>query len=303
MSDIKLFKINAGTTTELAGSSHGLEKSLQNLFEANLHTLLGVHFLASEHSTGRTHAGRIDTLGIDENGCPVIIEYKRAVSENVVNQGLYYLDWLLDHKAEFKLLVLEKMDKDAAGKIDWSAPRLICVASDYKKYDEHAIRQINRNIDLIRYKRFGDELLALELATTVSADSTPDTSPDKPTGKKRGGDKPISEAIEEMSDEMRDLYQSLCDFAMSLGDDVNQKQLKLYVAFRRIRNFATVIVQKKNLQLYIHTNPDQVTLEEGFTRDVRQIGHWGTGDLEVLLTSHDDLRRAEPLILQAYEQR
>ncbi len=90
---------------------------------------------------------------------------------------------------------------------------------------------------------------------------------------------------------------------MSLGDDVNQKQLKLYVAFRRIRNFATVIVQKKNLQLYIHTNPDQVTLEEGFTRDVRQIGHWGTGDLEVLLTSHDDLRRAEPLILQAYEQR
>ena len=303
MSDIKLFKIKAGTTTELAGSSHGLEKSLQNLFEANLLTLLGVHFLASEHSTGKTHAGRIDTLGIDENGCPVIIEYKRAVSENVVNQGLYYLDWLLDHKAEFKLLVLEKMDKDAADKIDWSAPRLICVASDYKKYDEHAIRQINRNIDLIRYKRFGDELLALELATTVSADSTPDTSPDQPASKKRASDKLISEAIEEMSDEMRDLYQGLCDFAMSLGDDVNQKQLKLYVAFRRIRNFATVAVQKKNLRLYLHVDPSTVDLVEGWTRDVSNIGTWGTGNLEVWLKSLADLKKAEPLIVRAYEER
>ena len=37
-----------------------------------------------------------------------------AVSENVMNQGLYYLDWLLDHKAEFKLLVLEKFNKATA---------------------------------------------------------------------------------------------------------------------------------------------------------------------------------------------
>ena len=304
MSDIKLFKINAGTTTELAGSSHGLEKSLQNLFEANLLTLLGVHFLASEHSTGKTHAGRIDTLGIDENGCPVIIEYKRSVSENVVNQGLYYLDWLLDHRAEFKLLVLEKMGKEEAEKIDWSAPRLICVASDYKKYDEHAIRQINRNIDLIRYKRFGEELLALELASTVSAAHAPQPqrATNGTTTKKPSSDKSIATTIEEMSQDMRDLYQGLCDLLMGLGDDVNQKQLKLYVAFRRIRNFASVAAQKKNLRLYLHLDPGTITLEEGFTRDVREIGHWGTGDVEVWLKDLADLKKAEPLITRAYEE-
>jgi hypothetical protein len=56
--------------------------------------LLGVRFLATAFTTSN---GRIDTLGL-ENGCPVILEYKRAANENVINQGLFYLDWLMDHR-------------------------------------------------------------------------------------------------------------------------------------------------------------------------------------------------------------
>lgn len=128
MSDLKLFRIAPQGATELQGSAVALEKSLQTLIERNLEPLLGVRFLASEHVTGPRHGGRIDTLGIDENGCPVIIEYKRALNENVINQGLFYLDWLMDHKAEFKLLVLDRLDRATADAIDWSAPRLLCIA-------------------------------------------------------------------------------------------------------------------------------------------------------------------------------
>jgi predicted transport protein len=304
MTNIKLFKIEAGTTTELAGSSHGLEKPLQNVFEANLHALLGVQFLASEYSTGRAHAGRIDTLGIDENGCPVIIEYKRAVSENVVNQGLYYLDWLLDHRAEFQLLVMEQQGKAAADKIDWSAPRLICVASDYKKFDEHAIRQINRNIDLVRYKKFGGELLVLELATTVSAASAPGkkVATGKKKGKKLFTDMSVSERIDEMTKEMRVLYEALTDIIMGLGDDVNQKTLKYHVAYKRIRNFATLVVQSQDLLLYLHIDPNTVSFEGGFSRDMRETNHWGTGDVEVRLANRADLEKAQPLIMRAFEE-
>jgi RecB family endonuclease NucS len=75
MSDIKLFRIANGATAELPGAAYDLEKPLQTLIEQNLEALLGIHFLASEYSTGKTHAGRIDTLGLDEDHCPVIIEY------------------------------------------------------------------------------------------------------------------------------------------------------------------------------------------------------------------------------------
>ncbi len=302
MSDIKLFKISGSKTTEIPGSRHELEKPLQQLFEDNLETLLGVRFLASEHSTGRTHAGRIDTLGIDENGCPVIVEYKRSISENVVNQGLYYLDWLLDHQAEFKLIVLDRMGKSVADAIDWSAPRLICIASDYKKYDEHAIRQINRNIDLIRYRRFGSDLLALELATTVTSDFSATQPGPTSESNRRSTDKSVAEAIAEMSPEIAAVYHGLCQFIGSLGDDVVVKQLKLYVAFRRIRNFATLVVQKKGLRLFLHLEPSSVDLQDGWARDVSNIGHWGTGSVELTLESLDDLHRAQPLVARAYEE-
>ena len=124
------------------------------------------------YSTGKTHSGRIDSLGLDENNCPVILEYKRSVGENVINQGLFYLDWLMDHQAEFKLLVMDKLGKPAADAIDWTAPRLVCIAADFTKYDGHAVQQINRNIELIRYRRFGDELLLLELANATSANTS-----------------------------------------------------------------------------------------------------------------------------------
>jgi len=140
MSELKLFQIENGEATELRGGSVALEKSLQNVIEHNMETFFGVRFLASEYSTGARHGGRIDSLGLDENSSPVIFEYKRSTNENVINQGLFYLDWLLDHRAEFKLLVLGELGAEAAGNIDWGNPRLVCVASGYTKYDEHAVK-------------------------------------------------------------------------------------------------------------------------------------------------------------------
>jgi hypothetical protein len=81
MADIKLFEIK-DRVVELTGTTHEIEKSLQKFFEKNLQTLLAVDFLDTEY---RTSTGRIDTLGIDENHCPVIIEYKRDTNPNVVN--------------------------------------------------------------------------------------------------------------------------------------------------------------------------------------------------------------------------
>ena len=87
MSDLKLFRVSTDGVVEVEGTSVTLEKSLQSLIEQHLDAFLGVRFLATEYGTGAKHGGRIDTLGLDENGCPVIVEYKRALNENVINQG------------------------------------------------------------------------------------------------------------------------------------------------------------------------------------------------------------------------
>ena len=162
-----------------------------------------MRFLASEYSTGKKHGGRIDTLGIDENGSPVIIEYKRHQNENVINQGLYYLDWLLDHQAEFQLLVMDRLGSDAAKAIDWSSPRLLCIAGSFTKYDEYAVAQINRYIELIRYARYGEELLLLDLVNRTEA-STTSTSPSSTNHK--GMNPTVREVLEGMGVELTDVW-------------------------------------------------------------------------------------------------
>lgn len=313
MSDIKLFRLASGKATELQGDASDLEKPLQTLIEANLDTLLGIRFLATEYSTGKTHAGRIDSLGLDENHCPVILEYKRSVGENVINQGLFYLDWLMDHQAEFKLLVMDRLGKPAADAIDWSSPRLVCIAADFTKYDAHAVQQINRNIELIRYRRFGEELLLLELANATTASGgrpaatktakAPKLPTVEPSAKSTSTDRTYAEWMPLLPAHLTELIASLEGYVLSLGDDVQRKELKLYVAFKRLKNFATVVPQRNRLLLYLHLDPKQFDPLPTNGRDVSQQGHWGTGDIELALSSQADLDAAKPYILMAYEGR
>jgi predicted transport protein len=301
MSDIKLFKIDTDTVTQLQSKSVELEKSLQTQIEKYLETFLGVRFLASEYSTGKTHRGRIDTLGIDENNCPVIIEYKRAINQNIINQGLFYLDWLLDHKAEFKLLVMNKLGNEAAETIEWKFPRLICIAKDFSNYDSYAVQQMNRNIELFKYRKFDDNLLMFELVNAISGQEATADSAD--SLKANTSSKSISEILAEIQPPLSDRYEALRSFLLALGDDVQEKTLKFYVAFKRIKNFACVQVstQKKTIIVYAKVNPESITLEEGFTRDARLFGHYGTGDLEIKIVTDDDLEKAKNLLIKSYE--
>jgi len=301
VSDIKLFKIKNGSVNELQSSSAKIEKSLQTQMESHLDVYLGVRFLASEYSTGNNHGGRIDTLGIDENYCPVIIEYKRSVNENVINQGLFYLDWLMDHKAEFELLVLKNLSQGDSENIDWSNPRLLCIASDFTKYDLHAVNQMNRNIELIRYHRFGKDLLLLDLINVVEAKTTTNGS----TGVVSNNQyKRVTDYLESADSKLTDLYHSVRDYLLNLGDDVQEKTLKNYFAFKRIKNFACVEVhpQSHKLLVYLKLNPSKVEMEKGFSRDVRKIGHFGTGDLEVTIKNEKDFEKAQALMLESYEK-
>jgi predicted transport protein len=298
MSDIKLFRIGQGAE-ELKGISLAVEKSLQTLIEKNMEAILGVRLLASEHTTsGSLYKGRIDSVGIDEDGSPVIIEYKRALNENVINQGLFYLDWLMEHQAEFKLLVLGKFGQKSADSIDWTNPRLICIAADFTHYDDYAVKQMNRNISLIRYKRFGEDLLMLELANSTSV-APIENGP----GPAKVKDKTIAEVLEATVGPVRDRYEALSAFMLALGDDVAVKTLKYYVAFRRLKNFACVELhpQVGKVTVYLKVDPEAIALEEGFSRDVHNVGHFGTGALEVTVDSDDDVEKVKPLILLSYQ--
>ncbi|SCD64322.1 hypothetical protein GA0115237_103540 [Streptomyces sp. ScaeMP-6W] len=164
MTDLKLFRLDAeGQDVELRGSTVTLEVELQRRVEVGMEAMLGIRFLASEYPTGPWHRGRIDSLGLDENGTPALIEYKKGADSGVLSQAVSYLSWLDSARHEFEALVKEKLGSEAAESIDWRNPRMVCIAAGFSHHDRVAVHRLRERVDLVRYRVFEGGLLSLLL--------------------------------------------------------------------------------------------------------------------------------------------
>ncbi|WP_185893381.1 DUF5655 domain-containing protein [Streptomyces sp. WAC08241] len=309
MAELMLFRRDAdGRDVELSGSTVALEVELQRRVEAGLEQMLGIRFLASEYPTGPWHRGRIDTLGLDENGSPVVIEFKKGSDSGVLSQAVSYLSWLESAHHEFEALVRKVLGAEAAESIDWRRPRMVCVAAGFSHHDRVAVQRLPERIDLVRYRIFEGGLLSL-----LHIDSSPGSPSAASSRRNRereavvGGPPATSVAPPPagaglVPECLRDLYAEL-DEALTAWGEVEVVPLKHYIAYRRLVNVASVIFRPKHgaILVYLRLDPDSVVLEEGFTRDMRGIGHLGTGDLEVRLVSAADLEKAAALIRRAFE--
>jgi hypothetical protein len=158
--NMPLFSIRNKRLQPVSQSNFPGEKYLQNIVESNLKIIFNCRFIASEFSTGPRHGGRVETLAISEDNNPVIIEYKKRESSELINQGLFYLSWLRDHMGDFRIAAQAALGPDV--EIDVSEVRVICVAPNYKKYDLHAAQIIGDNVELWTYRLFGNSTIYFE---------------------------------------------------------------------------------------------------------------------------------------------
>jgi predicted transport protein len=300
---VDLFTINDGKIASVKASRVDKERVLQALIEANLLEAFRIRFLASEYSTGEKHAGRIDTLGIDENGTPVVIEYKRSADANVVMQALYYLDWLVDHQAEFEKLVADKEGAEAIAKVDWSAPRVVCIAESYTKFDQHGVAQMGRDIELVEYTYYPDGYLVLNLVSGVVASSSA-LAPASKAGLPQEKNQKTATILEKLG-AVRPWADEILEYASELGSDVTVRPHQVYVAIRTSKNFACLTGGKDSLSMTFHLDPKDPAIigDCKNCRDVTSIGKWGTGDLQLFIKSNTDVVKAKELLDLAYATR
>lgn len=287
------------------------EREIQRLLEANLGTVFGCQLIASEFSTGQVHAGRIDTLALSEDGNPVIIEYKNVESSELITQSLYYLAWLQDHRGDF-VAAARKAINDKV-KIDWTAIRVICIAPHYKKFDVHAAQVMGKKIELWTFRLFANKTIQFEEIVQQNLAAPPDTtdSGKNPVmveaGKKAAitkatGTYTVDEHLSGKSAALRELAIAVEEFIVGLDPSIEVAPKKLYIAFKIAKNIACMEVQSKKILLFLKLDPKKDKGPPKISRDVTSVGHFGTGDLEITLTSLEDLEQAKPFIEKAYEQ-
>ncbi|KND38342.1 DUF5655 domain-containing protein [Streptomyces acidiscabies] len=307
MTDLKVFRrTDDGRDVEVRGATVALEVELQRRVEASMEAMLGIRFVASEYPTGRWHRGRIDSLGLDETGTPVVIEYKKGSDHGVMSQAVSYLSWLRSARHEFEALVKERLGDEAAETIDWRNPRMVCIASDFSHHDRIAVHDLHKRIDLVRYRVFDGGLLSLLLIESAPGSTRPAATARKPQKLEVPTDATADASdqpdVVEVPASLQDLYDEL-DEALTAWGEVEVDAKQTYIAYRRMVNLASVLFRPTLgvILLYLKVDPTKVVLEKGFTRDVREVGHNGTGDLEVRIASAADLEKAGPLIRRAFE--
>jgi len=298
-----LFKIKNGIAKKLVVKNLNLEKNLQSLFEDNLEELLNITFLAREYST--SFGGRIDTLGIDRNGSPVIIEYKKTQNDNVINQGLSYLRWLLDHKSDFDILCRKNEIKID---IDWDSPRVICIAENYNKFDLDTADILPINIELLRYRIYDDDILYLEpdnyQKVKISMSGiTKKAKKQKEKQKIFQKTYSIEDHINKASEKTSMLFYKLRENITSLDESVIEEPKAKYIAYKTSTNFVDVVIKVSSLKIFLNMKSGQLKDPEALARDLtkpKPIGHWGNGDYEVKIEKESDLEKVFYLINQSY---
>ena len=282
------------------------ERDLQRLIEKNLLETLGLQFLATEYPT--TSGGRMDTLAVDSDGAPVIIEYKKNRNDAVINQALSYMRWLKTQKSEFfQKLMIDKLGQKAYDEIglDWKNPRVICIAEAFSRFDIDTIHFVSARIELIRYRIYEDGIFTLEPINVLEAvTQTEETVKEsKAVKSEQPKDSPneipiVEDFIEKASPSVCEIFYDLRERILALDEAIVEKPTTLYVGYKLSNYFADLHFQKSGLKIFLRplTYDDPKSL-------VKQIpdGYKWKLNKFVQITSLEDSDYVFGLIEQSYK--
>lgn len=288
-----IFKINKTKASQitLKDDGFGSEAELRDFFAENLEEILGVRFIEKEYPIN--YGGidyRVDTLGIDENNTPVIIEYKWKENEEIFSQGKCYFNWLVKNRPHFELLVDKKLGTKT--KVNWERPRIILIAQSFSRYVLGAVQQ-EKNIELKIYTYYEPDILQIENIYSPAEIKT-----SKKNGEKQErGEHNLEYHLNTTSPKMRRTANSLRLKILELPD-VKENFGKSGIFYRTTKSFARLEFRPTWIQLLIR-EPYYKSDTKKIIKDVTS-NEWGYKGM-IKITPDGDVDYIFNLVKESYE--
>jgi len=278
-----------------------LEKEIQTIFENNLQNIMGLLFIKSEFTIKNK---RIDTLAYDkQTNAFIIIEYKRDKNYSVVDQGLTYLNLMLQNKAKFILTYNETLKGILHSKdVDWSQSRVAFISPSFTDNQISASDFKDFGIELWEIKQFENKTISIN--TIKKSSSAPSI---KPLLENSDSLKEVKENIKVYTEEdhfcngsdyIIELYEKFKSSILNLTDGIEILPQKYYIAFKKGSNISDIEIQKKSLKIFINAKIGSLDDPKGLVKDVSNIGHRGNGDYQIQIENDKDLEYIMSLIKQ-----
>jgi predicted transport protein len=305
---MKLYSLKNEKVNQIQPISFKLEKDIQNVVENNLREIFDLELIRSEVSV---RSFRIDTLCFDpENKCFVIIEYKKDRNFSIIDQGYTYMSLILNNKADF-ILEYNENNKKSLRKddVDWSQSRVIFISPNFTEYQKHSVNFKDVPFELWEIARYDNHLIGFTQHKPTSKESISDTN-SSPTSLVKS----ISDEVKVYSEDFhinqpkvsastKELYQTLKERVLGLGNDIEVVPRKMYIGFKRGKNFFDVSLLKGALWCWINVKKGELDDPKKLCRDVTKIGHYGNGDYDLSIDPDTDLDYVMFLIKQSYKKR
>ncbi len=296
---MSLFKIESEKLKKQKKIPFSNEKTIQILVEENLPSLFNLEFVSTELTYGKL---RLDTLAFDANSNTfVIIEYKNKADPGLTDQGFAYKTLFRNHSEFFVLEYNKKNNIQLNMKdIDWSKTRTLFISPEFTKYQE-AIELDDLPFELWKITKYEKDLISLEplnLGVTEFKGISEDTHQQTIT-------KPeYTEAqhLVKPSKEMKKIYSELKNKILELGEKVRLDPQKKYIAFKAATNFVDVELQKKAIKSHLNMSFGELSDSNNMSRNVANIGHYGNGDYEVVITKKEQIEPLMELVKQSYQK-
>ncbi|MFP6225780.1 DUF262 domain-containing protein [Helicobacter pylori] len=100
----------------------------------------------------------------------------------------------------------------------------------------------------------------------------------------------------------RELFDILSKEIKALDERITEKFNQEYISYMFDKNFVDIVVQTKDLKLYLNMPFNELQDEKNLARDMTNKGHWGNGDIEVKLETKENIPYCLGLIKQALEK-
>ncbi|MEJ2881484.1 DUF5655 domain-containing protein [Pedobacter sp. GR22-6] len=252
-------------------------------------------------------SNRLDTLAFDpEANAFVIIEYKRDRNYSVIDQGVSYLNLMLEYKADFIVEynesqnnVLKRTD------VDWSQSKVVFVAPSFTDFQRQSSNFKDLSIELWEIKRFDNDVVVLN--PIKKSKSAPSIKPLQ----KVDSQSEISKVTKEIkvyqeedlttrgSEFSVELYEEFKHAILNLDNDLEFIPKKEYISFKRGKsNIADITILKKGIKMWINRKKGQLEDPKHIARNVAAVGHWGNGDYEILIEDNKNLEYIMSLVRQ-----
>ncbi len=100
----------------------------------------------------------------------------------------------------------------------------------------------------------------------------------------------------------RELFDILSKEIKALDERITEKFNQEYISYMFDKNFVDIVVQTKDLKLYLNMPFNELQDEKNLARDMTNKGHLGNGDIEVKLETKENIPYCLGLIKQALEK-